>query len=234
MLAILKPDRDRILLYKCRPVSLHLLKRQTPFLKSEQVYPFFEKTKAGKETSNQYNGKSLSTPKVDTNSPLLIQSDYDDTSRYGSGTTSGAGFGNKTSSGGLGYGDDDDQRTGLRTGSSNDRSAYSGGSAEYGSGTTGGAGFGNKTSSSNRDEYDNSGLRTGSHGDTGAYSGGSERYGSGTTSGAGFGNKTGSFGRSDGGEGKGGEFGLFVSSSRGERERETGRRDGGKERVMRK
>ncbi|KAH0371526.1 hypothetical protein KCU65_g1670, partial [Aureobasidium melanogenum] len=103
---------------------------------------------------------------------------------YGSGATSGAGFGNKSSS----DRDTFDDSSNTRFGSSGDTGAYSG-STEYGSGATGGAGFGNK-SSSGRDEFgDSSDTRFGSSGDTSAYSG-SNQYGSGTTGGAGYGNKS--------------------------------------------
>ncbi|THZ70419.1 hypothetical protein D6C84_10438 [Aureobasidium pullulans] len=102
---------------------------------------------------------------------------------YGSGTTGGAGFGNKSTSGR----DTFDDSSNTRFGSSTGTDAYSG-SNEYGSGVTGGAGYGNK--SSGRDEFnDSSDTRFGSSTETGAYSGSNE-YGSGSTSGAGYGNKS--------------------------------------------
>lgn len=55
-------------------------------------------------------------------------------SEYGSGTTSGAGLGNKTN-----RGDDSYDNSGTRFGSSGNQDSYSG-STDYGSGTTGGAG----------------------------------------------------------------------------------------------
>lgn len=102
---------------------------------------------------------------------------------YGSGTTGGAGFGNKSTSGR----DTFDDSSNTRFGSSTGTDAYSG-SNEYGSGVTGGAGYSNK--SSGRDEFgDSSDTRFGSSTETGAYSGSNE-YGSGSTSGAGYGNKS--------------------------------------------
>lgn len=119
---------------------------------------------------------------------------------FGSGTTSGVGFGNKTNS----SGDDPNyDNSSLRTGTTHDASAYSG-STDYGSGTTGGAGFGNKTGSfsgGGGDTANDHSLRTGTSHHTQPYSGHTD-YGSGSTGGAGFGNKTGSF-SSGGEEGKG-------------------------------
>ncbi|KAF2100427.1 hypothetical protein NA57DRAFT_54516 [Rhizodiscina lignyota] len=107
-------------------------------------------------------------------------------SDYGSGTTGGVGFGNKTSA--------DPENTGheeTRFGTHTNTDSYSS-PTEYGSGTTSGAGFGNKTGDDGSGEYDNSDTRFGSHQNTAPYSGHRE-HGSGTTGGAGFGNKTGSF-----------------------------------------
>jgi len=117
----------------------------------------------------------------------------------GSGATSGAGFGNKSSSDRDAF----DDSSNTRFGSGNDTGAYSG-STDFGSGATGGAGYGNK-SSSGRDEFgDSSNTRFGSSGDTGAYSGSNE-YGSGTTGGAGYGNKSSDYGTNDESSGKQGD-----------------------------
>lgn len=104
---------------------------------------------------------------------------------FGSGATSGAGYGNKSNA----DRDTFDDSSNTRFGSSTDTGAYSG-SNEFGSGTTGGAGYGNK-STSGRDEFNDSSdsTRFRSSGETGAYSGSNE-YGSGTTTGAGYGNKS--------------------------------------------
>ncbi|KAG9999306.1 hypothetical protein KCU78_g15979, partial [Aureobasidium melanogenum] len=109
----------------------------------------------------------------------------------GSGATSGAGYGNKSSSDRDTFGDSSN----TRFGSSDDTGAYSG-STDYGSGVTGGAGFGNKSSSGRDDFGDSSDTRLGSSGDTSAYSG-SNQYGSGTTGGAGYGNKSSDYTSSD-------------------------------------
>jgi hypothetical protein len=66
---------------------------------------------------------------------------------YGSGATSGAGYGNKKSS----YGEDSGDYRGSE-GMGEHNKAYSGGNDSYGSGTTGGAGYGNKTGSYGDDE----------------------------------------------------------------------------------
>ncbi|KAI5272826.1 hypothetical protein E4T47_03975 [Aureobasidium subglaciale] len=102
---------------------------------------------------------------------------------FGSGTTGGAGYGNKSTSG-----RDDYDSSNTRFGSSNETGAYSG-STDFGSGTTGGAGYGNKSTSGRGEFGDSSDSRFGSSGETGAYSGSNE-YGSGSTSGAGYGNKS--------------------------------------------
>ncbi|CAD0086659.1 unnamed protein product [Aureobasidium vineae] len=103
---------------------------------------------------------------------------------YGSGTSSGVGFGNKSS-----YDRDTfDDSSNTRFGSSTDTGAYSG-STDFGSGATGGAGYGNKATSGRDTFDDSSNTRFGSSTDTGAYSGSNE-YGSGSTGGAGYGNKS--------------------------------------------
>ncbi|KAL9069003.1 MAG: hypothetical protein Q9157_006320 [Trypethelium eluteriae] len=112
---------------------------------------------------------------------------------YGSGTSSGPGFGNKTSGDSSEtFGTDD-----TRFGSHGNTDSYSGGT-DYGSGTTAGVGFGNKSARDGDYSQEHEVTRYGSGGETGAYAGGTE-YGSGTTGGAGFGNKTsGSGGESNG------------------------------------
>lgn len=107
---------------------------------------------------------------------------------YGSGMTSGAGYGNKSSSHGEQEMDEFKPSEGL--GDSMD--TYSGGHDTYGSGATGGAGYGNKSSSYGEEigEYHGS---QGMGDRTEPYSGGSDTYGSGTVGGAGYGNKTGSY-----------------------------------------
>ena len=102
---------------------------------------------------------------------IFQSGDNDSGSRYGSGTLSGGGYGNKSSHGpdsgsdhlGAEYGSDNRGSSGgygdssSSSGGYNDRSsdAYSGGT-EYGSGATGGAGSGNKTGSFSRDNDENS------------------------------------------------------------------------------
>ncbi|KAL9087617.1 MAG: hypothetical protein Q9165_006541 [Trypethelium subeluteriae] len=103
---------------------------------------------------------------------------------YGSGTSSGPGFGNKTSGDSSGTFDTDD----TRFGSHGNTDSYSGGT-DYGSGATAGVGFGNKSAGEGDYSQEHEVTRYGSAGDTGAYAGGTG-YGSGTTGGAGFGNKT--------------------------------------------
>ena len=111
---------------------------------------------------------------------------------YGSGTSSGPGFGNKTSSDASTY-----DHTDTRFGTHKNTDSYSGGT-EYGSGTTAGVGFGNKSVTGSDYGQEHEATRYGSAGETGPYYGGTE-YGSGTTGGAGFGNKTsGRFGESNG------------------------------------
>ncbi|KAL5397131.1 hypothetical protein PMIN02_002526 [Paraphaeosphaeria minitans] len=61
---------------------------------------------------------------------------------YGSGTTGGAGFGNKSAP----NAPIDTENSHFRFGSHQDTSPYSGGT-RHGSGSTGGAGYGNKTGS---------------------------------------------------------------------------------------
>lgn len=63
---------------------------------------------------------------------------YSNPTEYGSGTTGGAGFGNKTTD------DQDVDNSDTRFGTAMDTAPYSG-STSHGSGTVGGAGFGNKT-----------------------------------------------------------------------------------------
>lgn len=65
---------------------------------------------------------------------------YSNATEYGSGTTGGAGFGNKTTDDGSEEYDNSD----LRFGSHGDTAPYSG-HTDHGSGSTAGAGFGNKT-----------------------------------------------------------------------------------------
>lgn len=111
---------------------------------------------------------------------------------YGSGTSGGPGFGNKTTDNDTTY-DNSDTRFGTRE----NTDSYSGGT-EYGSGTTAGVGFGNKSAIESGYSQEHDATRYGSARDTGAYAGGTE-YGSGATSGPGFGNKTsGNGGGSDG------------------------------------
>ena len=115
---------------------------------------------------------------------------------YGSGTTGGVGFGNKTTA--------DPEHTSndeFRFDKHHVSEPYAGhGESQYGSGATAGVGHGNKTAAAGDDggEYDNSDLRFGSHQETAPYSGHTE-HGSGTTAGVGYGNKT----ASSGGESKG-------------------------------
>ena len=66
---------------------------------------------------------------------------------YGSGSTGGAGFGNKSS----GYGDDVGEYHDSE-GMSEHSKPYSGGHESYGSGSTGGAGYGNKSSTYGADD----------------------------------------------------------------------------------
>ncbi|KAF1997083.1 hypothetical protein P154DRAFT_537408 [Amniculicola lignicola CBS 123094] len=61
---------------------------------------------------------------------------------YGSGTTGGAGFGNKTMPS-----DSTVDNSEFRFGNRDDTQPYSGHAGRHGSGSTGGAGFGNKTGS---------------------------------------------------------------------------------------
>lgn len=117
---------------------------------------------------------------------------------FGSGVSSGAGYGNKSSSSNF------DDSSNIRFGSGTSTDAYSG-SNDFGSGTTGGAGYGNK-STSGRDTFDDSNdTRFGSSGETGAYSGSNE-FGSGTTGGAGYGNKSSSYGTDESSGKHGGMF----------------------------
>lgn len=71
---------------------------------------------------------------------------YSGSNDYGSGTTGGAGFGNKSSGDDPSLGSGDSYGGNANLARSSD--PYNG-SNDYGSGTTGGAGFGNKSSGSN-------------------------------------------------------------------------------------
>lgn len=131
---------------------------------------------------------------------LICSTSQSTDDNFGSGVTSGAGYGNKSSSDRDTY----DDSSNTRFGSSNSTDAYSG-SNDFGSGTTGGAGYGNK-STSGRDTFDDSSdTRYGSAGETGAYSG-SNDFGSGTTGGAGYGNKSSSYGTDESSAKQGGMF----------------------------
>lgn len=131
-----------------------------------------------------------------------IPQSLDDT--YGSAATSGAGFGNKSSSDRDSY----DDSSNTRFGSSGDTGAYSGAS-DYGSAATSGAGYGNKSSSGRDDFGDSSDTRFGSSGDTSAYSG-SNQYGSGTTGGAGYGNKSSDYTSSSDNQNSGKSGGMML------------------------
>ncbi|KAL8750136.1 MAG: hypothetical protein Q9184_006532 [Pyrenodesmia sp. 2 TL-2023] len=114
--------------------------------------------------------------------------DRSGSSAFGSGITSGAGSGNKITSGYQESGTlPADYGTGHQGDTTDRNEPYSGGHDEYGSAATGGAGFGNKSSDSapsdssydgNPDVARNSDPYTGSR-----------EYGSGFTGGAGYGNK---------------------------------------------
>nr|OQO20320.1 hypothetical protein B0A51_12481 [Rachicladosporium sp. CCFEE 5018] len=92
----------------------------------------------GNKTSSGFGGDSDSNTRFGTSDNT---DSYSGGTGVGSGTTSGAGYGNKT-------GDSSNiDSSDTRFGTGSNTGAYSGAdSSSYGSGATGGAGFGNKSS----------------------------------------------------------------------------------------
>ncbi|KAI9691451.1 MAG: hypothetical protein M1822_007522 [Bathelium mastoideum] len=103
---------------------------------------------SGTFTGTGFGNKTNEDPDTDGTSYTQLGSKqntdpYLGGTEYGSGTTAGVGFGNKsTSTEGF-----TQEHEATRYGSAEKTGAYAGGT-RYGSGTTGGAGFGNKTSGS--------------------------------------------------------------------------------------